>query len=70
MEWMVEKLAYLEKENDILDLGGGGKLERSYKDVWEKYTKNYYVADIVDALDVTHFMKQKYHIQQKMKRLT
>ena len=63
MEWMVEKLTpYLEKENDILDLGGGGKLERSYKDVWEKYTKNYYVADIVDAPSVTHFMKQKYHI--------
>ena len=63
MEWMVEKLApYLEKENDILDLGGGGKLERSYKDVWEKYTKNYYVADIVDAPSVTHFMKQKYRI--------
>ena len=44
---MVEKLApYLEKENDILDVGGGGKLERSYKDIWTKYTKDYYVADL------------------------
>ena len=42
MEKVIKELApYLDKENDIFDLGGGGKLERSYKGLWQDYTKEY-----------------------------
>ena len=40
MEKVIKELApYLDKENDIFDLGGGGKLERSYKGLWQDYSK-------------------------------
>ena len=59
MEKVIKELApYLDKENDIFDLGGGGKLERSYKGLWQDYTKEYCIGDIVDAPSVTHLMKQ------------
>ena len=65
MEWKVikELAPYLDKENDIFDLGGGGKLEIEVIKVYGKnILKNYYIADIVDALYVTHLMKQPYRI--------
>ena len=63
MEKVIQELTpYLEKENEILDLGGGGKLERSYELLWKDWTKHYWIADIVDAPSVTHFMKEKYTI--------
>ena len=65
MEKVIQELApYLDKENDIFDLGGGGKLERSYKGLWKNYTKEYFIGDIVDAPSVTHLLKQPYLIPE------
>ena len=69
MEKVIKELApYLDKENDIFDLGGGGKLERSYKGLWQDYTKEYCIGDIVDAPSVTHLMKQPYRIPEENDR--
>ena len=69
MERVIHHLTpYLEKETDIFDLGGGGKLERSYKGLWKKYTKEYFIGDIVDAPSVTHLMKQPYLIPEVNER--
>ena len=69
MEKVIHHLApYLEKENDIFDLGGGGKLERSYKGLWKDWTKEYFIGDIVDAPSVTHLLKQPYLIPEVNER--
>ena len=69
MERVIHHLApYLDKENDIFDLGGGGKLERSYKGLWKDWTKEYFIGDIVDAPSVTHLMKQPYLIPEVNER--
>ena len=69
MERVIHHLRpYLDKENDIFDLGGGGKLERSYKGLWQDYTKEYFIGDIVDAPSVTHLMKHKYVIPEHSER--
>ena len=69
MERVIHHLApYLDKENDIFDLGGGGKLERSYKSLWKDWTKEYFIGDIVDAPSVTHLLKQPYLIPEVNER--
>ena len=55
MEKVIKELApYLDKENDIFDLGGGGKLERSYKGLWQDYTKEYYCDCLSHNILLSH----------------
>ena len=48
---------------DILDVGGraleAGR-DRSYGPIFEDIAKNYWVADIIDGIGVTHHMKEQY----------
>ena len=44
------------------------KLERSYKGLWQDWTKEYFIGDIVDAPSVTHLMKHKYVIPEHSER--
>jgi len=55
----------LGKDLAILDLGGRNikpDRDRSYKSLFADICKNYYIADIEDAPNVTHLMSEPYKI--------
>lgn len=56
-------LGHLPKGLTILDVGGRGlDTDRSYKSVFADLDSNYYVADIVAGLGVTHVMSGPYSL--------
>jgi len=54
-------LLHLSPQSMILDVGGRGLTkDRSYRSLFDGKYKDYYVADIVDGMGVTHIMPGPY----------